>query len=144
MSLHHKTGDTPSNQLTFTFKKAAMANKIKLLGVEKVKLDYDLEQYKALNLELLRMINNPPNKESELVVGNKKLETELSHIGLLNSELIKLINSRNQVKEPHSSNQPCRELPTQSPEMMEKVRANGKKLSLGLHNTMGRKCSSNE
>ena len=83
-----------------------------------MKLEYDLEQYKALNLELLRMINNSPSKESELVAVNKKLETELGHVRLLNSELIKLISSRNQVKEPveepNSSDQPHQELPSQS------------------------------
>ena len=118
MSLHHKTGDTPSNQETFTFKEAAMADKIKQLEDEKVKLEYDLEQYKALNLELLRMINNSPSKESELVAVNKKFETELGHVRLLNSEMIKLINSRNQVKEPveepNSSDQPHQELPPQT------------------------------
>ena len=79
-----------------------MTDKIKQLEAEKVKLEYDLEQYTAMNLELLRMINNTPNKESELVVANKKLETELGHVGLLNSEVIKLMNSRNQVEGPHS------------------------------------------
>ena len=95
-----------------------MEDKIKQLEDEKVKLEYDLEQYKALNLELLRMINNSPSKESELVAVNKKLETELGHVRLLNSELIKLINSRNQVKEPveepNSSDQPHQELPPQT------------------------------
>ena len=83
-----------------------------------MKLEYDLEQHKALNLELLRMINNPPNRESELVVVNKKLETELGHVRLLNSELIQLINSGNPVEEPHSSDQPRREIPTQTPETL--------------------------
>ena len=101
MILHHKTGDTPSKQETFMFQEAAMADKIKQLEDKKVKLEYDLEQHKALNLELLRMINNPPNKESELVAVNKKLKTELGHVRLLNSELIKLINSRNQVEKSH-------------------------------------------
>ena len=117
MFLHKKTGDNSSNQETFTFKEAAMADKIKQLEDEKVKLEYGLEQHKALNLELLRMINKP----SELVVVNKKLETELGHVRLLNSELIKLINSRNQVKKSHSSDQPCRELPPQTPETLRTV-----------------------
>ena len=102
MFLHHKTGDTPSNQETFTFKETAMADKIKQLEDEKVKHEYDLEQHKTMNLELLRMINNLHNKESKLAVVNKKLETELGHVRLLNCELIKLINSRNQVEESHN------------------------------------------
>ena len=116
MSLHHKTDETPSNQEMFMVKEAAMADKIKQLEDEKVKLEYDLEQHKALNLELLRIINNPHSKQPELVIANKKLETELGHVRSLNSELITLINSRTQAEEPHSSDQPHRGPPTQTPE----------------------------
>ena len=92
--LFQKTSANPDkyNQEAVTEKEAEMTDRMIQLENENAKLTGELEHVKALNLELLKMINNQPRKDTELITVNKKLEAKLAQAKLLNNELIKLIN----------------------------------------------------
>ena len=104
--LFQKTSANPDkyNQEAVTEKEAEMTDRMIQLENENAKLTGELEHVKALNLELLKMINNQPRKDTELITVNKKLEAELAQAKLLNNELIKLINKSSFQQEQQEPN----------------------------------------
>ena len=104
--LFQKTSANPDkfNQEAVTEKEAEMTDRMIQLENENAKLTGELEHVKALNLELLKMINNQPRKDTELITVNKKLEAELAQVKLLNNELIKLINKSSLQQEQQEPN----------------------------------------
>ena len=77
-----KTNINPINQEAATEKDTVVTEIIKQLENESVKLTDELEQVKALNIELLKLINSQSRGEAELELlnANKKLEAELGHL----------------------------------------------------------------
>ena len=106
MILFPKTSANPGkyNQEVVTEKEAEMTDRIIQLENENAKLTGELEHVKALNLKLLKMINNQPRKGTELITVNKKLEAELAQVKLFNNELIKLINKSSFQQEQQEPN----------------------------------------
>ena len=104
--LFQKTSANPDkyNQEAVTEKEAEMTDRMIQLENENAKLTGELEHVKALNLELLKMINNQPRKDTELITVNKKLEAELAQAKLLNNELVKLINKSSFQQEQQEPN----------------------------------------
>ena len=80
-----KTNINPINHEAATEKDTVVTERIKQLGNENVKLTDELEQVKALNIELLKLINSQSRGEAELELlnANKKLEAELGQVRLL-------------------------------------------------------------
>ena len=75
----------------------SLHNRIKHLEDDKIKLTDELEQARALNMELLRTINSQPFSDTEGVNYKAKinsLEAELTHTKALNKELIELLNKK--------------------------------------------------
>ena len=88
----------------------SLHNRIKHLEDDKIKLTDELEQARALNMELLRMINSQPFSDTEGVNYKAKinrLEAELAHTKALNKELIELLNKKNNCRptETEAANQ---------------------------------------
>ena len=88
----------------------SLHNRIKHLEDDKIKLTDELEQARALNMELLRMINSQPFNDTEGVNYKAKinrLEAELTHTKALNKELIELLNKKNNCRptETEAANQ---------------------------------------
>ena len=74
--------------------RTSLQNRIKHLEDDKIKLTHELEQARALNMELLRIINSinshpfsDPEKENHQAKINR-LEAELTYTKALNKELI--------------------------------------------------------
>ena len=133
--LFQKTSANPDkyNQEAVTEKEAEMTDRMIQLENENAKLTGELEHVKALNLELLKMINNQPRKDTELITVNKKLEAELAQAKLLNNELIKLINKSSFQQEQQEQQEPNVMTPLSPTERvkvdpMEKTPCNEKKL----------------
>ena len=82
--MFQKTSANPDkyNQEAVTKKEAEMTDRMIQLENENIKLTGELEDMKTLNLELLKMINNQPRKDTELLTVNKKLEAELAQVRL--------------------------------------------------------------
>ena len=90
----------------------SLHNRIKGLEDDKINLTDELEQARALNMELLRMINSHPSSGTEDKAKINKLEAELTHTKALNKELIELLNKKNNCRptETEAANQQeCRE-----------------------------------
>ena len=90
--------------------RTSLHNGIKHLEDDKIKLTGELEQARALNMELLRMINSQPLSDTEGVNYKAKingLEAELTHTKALNKELIELLNKKNNCRpiETEAANQ---------------------------------------
>ena len=88
----------------------SLHNRIKHLEDDKINLTDELEQARALNMELLRMINSQPFSDTEGVNYKAKinrLEAELAHTKALNKELIELLNKKNNCRptETEAANQ---------------------------------------
>ena len=129
MILFQKTYPNPDkyNQEAVTEKEAEMTHRKIQLENENAKLTGELEHVKALNLELLKMINNQPRKDTELITVNKKLEAELAQVKLLNNQLIKLINKSSFQQEQQEPNVMTPPSPTERVDPMEKTPCNEKK-----------------
>ena len=129
--LFQKTSANPDkyNQEAVTEKEAEMTDRMIQLENENAKLTGELEHVKALNLELLKMINNQPRKDTEVITVNKKLEAELAQVKLLNNELIKLINKSSFQQEQQEPNVMTPQSPTERVKVdpMEKTPCNEKK-----------------
>ena len=71
--------------------RTSLHNRIKHLEDDKIKLTHELEQARALNIELLRIINSHPFSDTEKENHQariNRLEAELTHTKALNKELI--------------------------------------------------------
>ena len=77
---------------------------------DKIKLTDELRKARALNMELLRMINSHPSSDTEEEYFKAKinrLEAELTHTKVLSKELIELLNKKNSCRptETEAANQ---------------------------------------